>query len=88
MTAVKHPEALGWKHPGVGGIRTRKGEITEWPEVLGDMPTQAQVQQWEAQWLAFVNDPVNSPTVTDDVVRALATAGVVLDINAAKRGRQ
>lgn len=87
MTTVKHAEALGWKHNHKPGIRTRDGEITEWPEELGDMPTQAQIKQWEAEWLAFVNNPVNSETTLDDLMRALGAAGVVLDIDEAKRGR-
>ena len=87
MITVNHPEAIGWKHNHEPGIRTREGVITAWPETLGDMPTQEQVEQWEIEWLAFVNDPVNSPTTLDDVIHALSVAGVPLDIVAAKRAR-
>ena len=87
MITVRHPEALGWKHPGVGGISTRAGVLTEWPESLGPEPTQAEVNQWEAEWLQFTNDPVNSPTTIKDVIDALAAAGVTINVNLIKQNR-
>lgn len=44
-------EALGWKFPSQGGINTRAGILTKWPEVLGAFPTQTQVNTWEAEYL-------------------------------------
>ena len=46
---TNNPEALGWKYPGVGGISTREGVITEWPDSLPTL-TQDLVDAAEAEW--------------------------------------
>ncbi len=48
---TKNPEALGWKYPNVGGISTRDGVITEWPDSLPTL-TQQIVDAAEAEWTA------------------------------------
>jgi len=48
---VNNPTALSWKHPGVGGISTRDGVITEWPDSLPEL-TQDYVDSIEAEWTA------------------------------------
>lgn len=80
---------LGWKFNHKAGIETRDGEITAWPTSLGTQPTNAQLNQWRSDWLSFINNPVNSETTMDDVVRALVTEGVLTlaKIDNAKRGR-
>ena len=56
MVNTTNPDALGWKHPGVGGIRTRAGVITNWPGSLGPMPNQATVDGWETEYEAKLKD--------------------------------
>jgi hypothetical protein len=69
---TKHPVAIGWKHDYVSGISTREGVLTAWPASLGAWPTQEQVEQWEAEWLArppepsFQDDLVTAVTGTDE----------------------
>ena len=46
---TNNPEALGWKYPNVGGISTRGGVITEWPDSLPEL-TQELVDAAEAEW--------------------------------------
>lgn len=51
MIKVKNPEALSHKFPNVGGISTRDGEVTNWPESLPKL-TQDAVDLWEAEFKA------------------------------------
>ena len=37
---TKNPEALGWKYDYVGGISTKDGVITEWPDSLPELTQQ------------------------------------------------
>jgi len=46
-------EILAWKFEKAPGIRTVGDQITEWPQVLGPIPTQAQLDQWTAEYEAF-----------------------------------
>ena len=46
---VNVPESLGWKYPGVGGITTEDGVITEWPDSLPEL-TQELVDSIEVEW--------------------------------------
>ena len=46
---TNNPEALGWKYPNVGGISTRGGVITEWPDSLPEL-TQDLVDSIEAEY--------------------------------------
>ncbi len=89
MITIKHPNALGWKHNHVPGISTKAGELVSWPTILGPMPTQAQVNQWEAEWLVFVNTPANFFTELRDIEKALITKGTLSkgDIDTAKSTR-
>ena len=48
---VNNPTALSWKYPDVGGISTREGVITEWPDSLPEL-TQELVDSIEAEWTA------------------------------------
>ncbi len=80
MTVTTDAAALSHANPGLEGIVTREGVITEFP---GGIPTQGQVDAWEAQYAAFLADPVNSPTTLDDVIEA---AGITdAQLRAAKR---
>lgn len=49
MTTISNPEALSWKFPGVEGIKTRNGEIIDFP---GGIPTQVEVDGWVAEYNA------------------------------------
>ena len=46
---TNNPESLGWKYPNVGGISTRGGVITEWPDSLPEL-TQELVDSIEAEY--------------------------------------
>ena len=48
---TNNPEALGWKYPNVGGISTRDGVVTGWPDSLPEL-TQELVDSIEAEWTA------------------------------------
>ena len=37
---TKNPEALGWKYDYIGGISTKDGVITEWPDSLPELTQQ------------------------------------------------
>lgn len=56
MATVRNPHVLYWKHKAEG-ISTKQNdqgemEITGWPAFLGSMPTQAEVDAWEAEYEA------------------------------------
>ena len=46
---TKKPEALGWKYNYVGGISTREGVVTGWPDSLPEL-TQDLVDSIEAEY--------------------------------------
>jgi len=46
---TNNPIALGWKYPNIGGITTRDGVITEWPDSLPEL-TQELVDSIEAEY--------------------------------------
>ena len=46
---TNNPEALRWKYPDVGGISTREGVVTGWPDSLPEL-TQDLVDAAEAEW--------------------------------------
>ena len=48
---VNVPESLGWKYPGVGGITTEDGVVTERPDSLPKL-TQELVDSIEKEWEA------------------------------------
>ena len=48
---TNNPIALGWKYPDVGGISTREGVVTGWPDSLPEL-TQDLVDAIEAEWTA------------------------------------
>lgn len=87
MINVTHPGALEHQFPGKEGITTKAGVLTGW--WTAQLPTQAQVDAWEATYLLFIADHDNTPTTMDDIIRALLTKGALTpaDITAAKRGR-
>lgn len=54
---------LGWKHPGVQGITTRDGKITEWPSQLGSVPDQATIDTWRAEYNAAGDNPTKQAKI-------------------------
>jgi hypothetical protein len=80
MTTCSNPRALGWKHPGVQGINTRKGVIADWPDELGNMPTQSTVDGWVAEYEArdegaeIFDKVLASGDQTNEVLRKLIKA--------------
>jgi len=46
---TNNPEALGWKYDYVGGISTRDGVVTGWPDSLPEL-TQELVNSIEAEY--------------------------------------
>lgn len=53
--------ALSWKFDNAAGIQTVDGVITEWPEDLGDVPT----DQEQATILAEYEAYIAAPKITD-----------------------
>ena len=45
---------LGWKFNDAPGITTVDGVIRDWPAVLGEMPTEAQIDAWGVEYDAMV----------------------------------
>lgn len=43
---------LGWKFGHYPGIVTREDVLTDWPEDLGPVPTDNQIQGYEREYLA------------------------------------
>lgn len=41
---------LGWKFNHAEGITTVDGHIRDWPEALGEKPTEAQIDAWGAEY--------------------------------------
>ncbi len=84
---VNNPEALSWKHPGVGGICTRAGIVTQWPDTLPAL-TQADVDSWEVEHAAYlVNEQAKAdvaaldskiPRSTEDLINTLVAKGTIL----------
>lgn len=46
---------LGWKFNHTPGIMTRDEVITQWPEALGPLPTQAQLDTWVVEYEAYLD---------------------------------
>ncbi len=51
---VNNPEALTFKHEGVGGISTRGGVITGWPDSLPAL-TQELIDSYDAEYQAHLD---------------------------------
>lgn len=49
--------ALGWKYGHAPGIETVGGVLTAWPDVLGPMPSEADLEQIVAEYEDFVSLP-------------------------------
>ena len=45
---------LGWKFNDAPGITTVDGVIRDWPEALGEKPTEAQIDAWGAEYDAMI----------------------------------
>ena len=45
---------LGWKYNDAQGITTVDGVIRDWPEALGEQPTEAQSDAWGVEYDAMV----------------------------------
>lgn len=52
---IKNPLALSWKHPSVQGIRTRNGEVIQWPSELPEL-TQELLDSYDAEFEQHVSD--------------------------------
>lgn len=44
---------LGWKFNHAPGIKTIDGVITEWPALLGDVPTQAEIDTYTGEYETY-----------------------------------
>lgn len=55
-------QAIYWKANYVEGIRMVDDVITDWPESLGDVPTEDDIQKWIVEYRAW--------KVTDDATKA------------------
>ncbi len=83
---VNNPEALSWKHPNIGGICTKAGVVTSWPESLPEL-TQSDVDTWEVEYAAhLVNEQVKAdvaetdkvmPRSTEDLIDVLVSKGTI-----------
>jgi|TARA_R110000744_G_scaffold376652_1_gene491032 hypothetical protein len=70
---TKNAQALGWKYPDVGGISTREGVITEWPDSLPEL-TQELVDSIEAEYEekeAYKNKRLAEYPTIEECVHAL-----------------
>ena len=43
-------EVVGWKFNYTPGIMTRNNKITQWPESLGPIPSDAQIALWAIEY--------------------------------------
>lgn len=43
-------EVVGWKFNHTPGIMTRNKKITQWPESLGPIPSDAQIATWAVEY--------------------------------------
>ena len=85
---VTNPAALSWKHdhePGIRCAENDKGqiELVGWPDSLGEMPTQSQIEKWETEFAAL--PPAADPQ--DELDAALADATTFEELLAALTGR-
>lgn len=81
-------EVLAWKFNNAPGIRTREGsnrrmEIFDWPEALGNQPTDTDIAKWTKD---FDKLPPQS-TPEDDLDAAIAKASTLSELKAALKGR-
>ena len=47
---MKTGAIIGWKFNNPSGVVTRKGVITEWPDSLGPIPSDAQIAIWAIEY--------------------------------------
>ena len=81
-----NPDALWWKYK-VGGITTRDGVITEWPDSLPEL-TQDLVDSIEAEWTAseaYKNKRLAEYPSIQEAIHALLDGGDTLTDLQAKR---
>jgi len=52
MVNVRDPKAIAWANGSAQGIKTKGGKLVNFP---GEMPTQTQVDEWEAEYSALSN---------------------------------
>ncbi len=79
---------LGWKFNHIQGITTRKGIITEWPDSLGVVPSDAQIAIWGVEFDKFLeehNDIIERASVIQmdrerkEAIRQLQIEGKTFD---------
>ena len=84
---TNNPIALGWKYPNVGGISTREGVITEWPDSLPEL-TQDLVDSIEAEYEekeAYKNKRLAEYPTINECVHALLDEQHLIELQAQRK---
>jgi len=77
MNIIVSPQAIGWKHNHVEGIKCAENkegdiELVEWPSSLGIYPTQAQADVWTQEYSARdKKDETYNSAGKDKILKAL-----------------
>lgn len=56
MGIMERHAAIYWKKGSTPGISIVGDEIREWPDTLGPRPTEAEIQEWTAEYLVWKAD--------------------------------
>jgi hypothetical protein len=85
MSLICNPEAVGWKKnnaPGIRCVEQSNGQmwLVGWPDDLGAIPSQADLDQWAGEYAAFKAVPQSVTPL--QARRALNLAGLRSTIEA------
>jgi hypothetical protein len=90
MIIITNPDAIAAKHGGPSGITTRDGVLTGWPDHI-PYPTQADIDQWESEYVPPVDPDVDLDARIDGVdvsgITDNATRQALIDLKAAIKGK-
>jgi hypothetical protein len=60
-------EILGWKFNHAPGIRTKDGVLTAFPEAVGPMPTETEMNTYRAEYLEFLRAEINDTPIKEQL---------------------
>ena len=60
-------EVLGWKFNHAPGIRTKDGVLTAFPESIGAMPTDSEIDVYRAEYLDFIQAEINDAPIKEQL---------------------
>ena len=60
-------EVLGWKFNHAPGITTKDNVLTAFPESIGPMPTDSEIDAYRAEYLDFIQAEINDAPIKEQL---------------------